>query len=757
MLTAEPGPPPVGGGSAVGPEPDGAPGDAAASGEPDARPPAADPDPDGPVSEADALRLLSGGAGDGPDRAEAARAAAIADLIAERLQGEASGLSIGTLTLFNDTVSFGGGMATGGATVAATRAGAAAGTAPGGGAVPVAAVVQAAHVDTYLQPDGYGAALDLLVERRVLVLACPPDTGRTAAALNLLAEALVTGGSAEGGCHTLTDPDAVLAPGWEPPVRGAGYLMPLGDGDGARNWQGIDAGWLTYTASRLAKADGFLVVLPGPATGATATAALRTGTVVQTLGAVDPVAVLERHALGSTPNAAELRSLRDRLTRSDALTALRERPEPRTAVRLAEVLRAGGDLAAEVARIRHPGELVDEWFARHDDPAAIGFALAAAVLEESTYLTVSDAAMTLYGLLSPDRAGPPPVRFRDRMALEQPWIDIARPADVGRPAGLPGPPVVVFRNPRVRQSVLDYAWTCLDGQRDTVLRWLRGLLNHPDLGVRARAAVAAGVMAWGDHRHALHRFLRSWAASTAWPLRQAAATALAVIAGRPELAADVWTLLNEWAADGATAAQRRLAGTAATAVGGILGRNEPNRATTLLRTALDRGDDWSNVTSVAWSALHLVEQGRAHEVLSALVEWSQPQDRSPMVAKALTVFLFAAGRPAPAPEGAAAAPAAPPLLLSDAAVRPLVTELWARALARRPVQDRALDALRDTVDSWAGHPGAQQALRSLLLGVAERPGKHRERLLHYLGRWAADRTAPVPFAAELARAVERGR
>lgn len=751
MVTADPEPPSDGHGPQVtDAEGEGAAADDAAGTGEDARRPPGEADPDGPVSEADALRLLSGGADDGQDRAEAARASAIADLIAERLQGDASALSIGTLALFNDTVSFGGGMATGGAALSTVRPADA--RSGGGGAVAVAAAVQAAHVDNYLEPEGYRTALDLLSERRVLVLACPPGTGRTAAALNLLAEALVMSGTADGGCHTVTDPDAVFATGWEPPVRGAGYLLQLDDESaGAHNWRRIEAGWLTYTASRLVKADAFLIVVPGPVTGAAATVALRTGHVVQGLGVIDPLAVVERHALGAEPSDTDVRALRERLARSGALDALRERPEPRTAVRLAEVVRAGGDLAVEVGRIRHPGELVDEWFARHEDPAAVSFALAAAVLEESTYLTVSDAAMALYALLVPGRAAPPSVRFRDRMALEQAWLDVARPA------GHAGPPIVVFRNPLVRRAVLDYAWTCLDGQRDTVLRWLRSLLGHPDLGARARVAVAAGVMAWGDHRHALHRFLRTWAAHTTWPVRQAAATGLAVVAGRPELADDVWALLNEWAAGGATAAQRRLAGTAVTAVGGFLGKGDPRRATALLRMALDHGDDWSNVTSVAWSALHLVEQGRGAEVVAALAEWSQPQDRSPMVAKTLSVFLFVVRQPSAPAEGVAGAGAGPPLLLSDTASRPSVTELWARSLARRPVQDRALEALRDVIGAWDGHPGARQALRALVLGVAERPGKHRERLLHYLGRWAADRTDPCPYAGELARAVERGR
>lgn len=69
---------------------------------------------DGPVSESDALRsLASGGEESGAERAEALRAGAIADRIAERLNGDASGARIGTLALFNESVTFGGGFNSG--------------------------------------------------------------------------------------------------------------------------------------------------------------------------------------------------------------------------------------------------------------------------------------------------------------------------------------------------------------------------------------------------------------------------------------------------------------------------------------------------------------------------------------------------------------------------------------------------------------------------------------------------------------------
>ena len=66
---------------------------------------------DGPVSESDALRNLTESTSDADaERSDALRAGAIADLIAQRLNDDASGTRIGTLALFNETVSFGGGF-----------------------------------------------------------------------------------------------------------------------------------------------------------------------------------------------------------------------------------------------------------------------------------------------------------------------------------------------------------------------------------------------------------------------------------------------------------------------------------------------------------------------------------------------------------------------------------------------------------------------------------------------------------------------
>jgi hypothetical protein len=702
-------------------------------------------DEDGPVSESDALRsLAAGGSESEAERAEALSAGAIADRIAERLNADASGTRIGTLALFNDTVSFGGGFNSGGGRGAAAPPGST-------GTVPLAEDEIAEYTDVYVQPERYDEALDALCERHLLVLTGSPGSGRTAAAVNLLAEALTLNSASDGGCHRLLDAASIMSPAWDPPAGRSGCIAVLDDCPA-----GLSARGLAGVASKLRTAGAHLVLIGGPELEAAVSGPSGEGLAWHRLSPVDPLAVLERRVLGHGADPDRRAELIALLDCSGAVSALREQPLATHAVRLASVVTAGGDLGAAVAALRDPSDQVYTWFRTHHEPEAIAFALAVAVLEGSGYLTVTDAAIHLRQALSPEEPAPSDVRFRDRLEQEQPWIELVFPG----PGELPGSPRVRFRSALLSQVVLTYAWTTLDGCREAVLQWLRRLLGHSDLEVRAQAAVAGGVLARADHHYAVHRFVKSWAGSTSWPVRQAAATAIGVAGSTPATAEPVWELLHQWARGGHSAYERRLASTAATAVGGLFGRNAPDRALGVLRSALDRGDDWGTLTPVAWGGVHLLHKGCTNEVLAAYLDWSQPQDTSPMVLKTLSAFVFAVSTPytsaVPGGAGPEGAVDGVPLLLSALPHhRRALAELWGRALARKPVQEAAFEALRGWVDTYVDScPGAPASLRTLVLDIARLPGRHRERLRWWLTRWATDRDHPSAYADDLARALE---
>ncbi|MGW1934171.1 hypothetical protein ACWCPG_33545, partial [Streptomyces sp. NPDC001919] len=251
------------------------------------------PEQDGPVSADAAMRSLQEGtAADDAERSDAQRAGAIADLIARRLNDDASGTRIGTLALFNDTVSFGGGFNAGGERHA--RAGH-----RGGGTVPLGAAELVDHTELFVQPAGYASALSALSEHRLLVLTGPSGSGREATAVNLLAEALALGGADGGGvCHRLLDPAAVLAPDWEPPVKDSGYLLAVEDGRaGARDFEALPRR-LPAVVAALRHHGCHLVLTGGQDLAVTVRADGTESVAVHALTPVDPLAVLERRVLG---------------------------------------------------------------------------------------------------------------------------------------------------------------------------------------------------------------------------------------------------------------------------------------------------------------------------------------------------------------------------------------------------------------------------------------------------------------------------
>ncbi|MFE0024487.1 hypothetical protein [Amycolatopsis sp. NPDC059021] len=701
----------------------------------------ADDEDEKPVSEDDALKALRGG--DDVDDAEAARAAAIAERVATRLQRDPTGTRIGSVALFNGSVSVSGGFAVGPGALSSradTRLS------------RVDSADLAEYVDFFCPPDGYNDALERLGSQRLVVLAAPPGTGREATAYNLLAEVLAdTPGDDDGCCFRVANDSAVGNLTWEPPERGCGYVILLDDapaGGAGISADIITEHWLTDMTARVREADSFLVLVSGPARGGLLDAGTRSSGLLVSLGLVDPARIIQRRVLGHEPEPDAVASLDGRLRDCGALGLLGEQPQPHVAVRIAEVIKAGGDLAAEVKALCDPTRQVHQWFNTHQDVPTRCFAMAAAALEDASYLAVADAAMDLYRLLVAVPEPTPDLRFRDRLTSDHPWLEVSVLSEVNEFGAVLAVPRVRFRDSLVQQAVLGYAWTYLDGFRPVLQKWLRRLVTHPDVDVRARTSVAAGVIAWSDYGYALHRYLRSWAGSQTRAVRQAAATAVDVAGTHPDLTEPMWTVLETWAADTASPFGRRLGLTAATVAGGLVGIQAPARAMAVLRASLDR-PDWATLVPVGHSVLRLVEHGQADAVLTGLLHWSQPQDSSPFVAKALSVFSFVACQPGP--DGVE------PVLLNEAPRwQPRLVELWARALARKPAQTQALNALRDCLDRYGNGRGTAYAnLRDVMLGVARCPGGHRKRLEWHLRQWADDRINPSTAASRLLTAITR--
>ncbi len=264
-----------------------------------------------PPSEEDVLAALRRGDSNDSERADALRAAAIAQQVAERLRRDEAGLRIDTLALFNDSVSVGGGFSVGSPPA----------TAPATDAEDFRVVAEdelARHVDHYVHPPEFGAAIEIVRDRRLLILSAAPGTGREAAAYNLLVEVLATGTEDDDGAvYVVTDSRIAARPGWTPGHRSSGYLLMVDEAGhtGSAGWAesaaltlgAIDGRWITETAAKLKEADSFMVVVADTPYEELLETLRRSMHVLPRLGTIEPV----HHEGGQmNPDPPRVRELR---------------------------------------------------------------------------------------------------------------------------------------------------------------------------------------------------------------------------------------------------------------------------------------------------------------------------------------------------------------------------------------------------------------------------------------------------------------
>lgn len=612
------------------------------------------------------------------------------------------------------------------------------------------------HTTGFVEPAAFGAAQRVLAERHLLVLSGEYGTGRKATALALLVRVLATPDNATPNITELTT--AVLgSASWEAPEQNAGYLVDDTDPDqraitGASAEQLNDT-WLTTMSASLKAANSYLVVTTALLGGKLAEAKERHDFVVEHLTAPDPMEIVRerirvevrREEIAVTESEVDIA-----LTEAGADEVLTERPQPhfvaRFAKAIARALVRGEDVAEAVAPVCDRREQVREWFRAHTRPEQMAFAIATAVLEQSTYLTLSDAAIDLSRALSGSGDRVATTRFQPTLAEDQPWIELYE--DTGPDD--PGSPVrsVRFRGQVMQRIVLEHAWTDLDGRRQALLEWLRTLVGHLDVEVRGRAATAAGLLATRDFRHSLHSYLLPWASGDSATERRSAALALGVVGLDPRHSRQVWELLRLWAEDAGQDDDSWLPETATIAVGGVLGRSDPKRALDILHTVL-RDGDWPLLEPAAVSILQLVEAGRPAEVLTALLNWTEHEDDSDLVVRALMTFVFTVRQPFIGGDGPDSGRDWPVLLTEARRFRAQLGELWGRALGNAEAREFASEALREWlrfVDAdWSAYP----LVFDVLTTVAGRSGRDQELLLGRLDRWAEDRDDPSTVAEHL--------
>ncbi|MFC0115521.1 hypothetical protein [Kibdelosporangium aridum] len=681
---------------------------------PESPPPPVAPEPpqaplttaDGPApSREEAIRDLRGGVSESGSRVRSRKIAA-----------EGIDRMGGVVNVFQGKFVVEGDFHSGGGKPAARRAGK--GTA-----------MDLAEVDYFVAAAGFDSGVDTVDTQNLAVIARQAGTGRRCQALATLVEVLRRN-KIEPVVHEL-DVNVLGTMSWRVPGPRLGLIVV----DRSGRAESLDDAWFRYASSQLRTHGSFLVVVTGPVRGSLATATKREDFVVADMDQPDPIEIVRSRLSGQLPwlPADELEDL---LSKPELAALLEERSGPafatRTANALLKALRENADLDEAIAQLRDPEDQVREWLGTDPKPEQVALVLATAVLEEATYLNVADAAVALYRDLTSGSGAMTP-RYLRQLLSEHSWLEYVPQQDE--------PPILRFRDAKLRPAVLALIWFELDGAREKILAWLTKLASHDDVEVCARAAVAAGILSTSDFEHSLHRYILPWASSRVSVLREGAALALNVAAGASNLEDAVWTYVEQWAEVVRYDSKvRNLPATAGLAVGGELGISRPKRTLRVLRTLVCEGN-WGLLGPAAQSTHLLLEAGLVAEVLDALMEWTEPDSMDsasePMV-KALTMFAYAAQ----AGEGK-------PVLLASATQHPqTLPELWGRALECEPVRVLAMDALRTWVDVAERDPSVRVVVLDMLAGIADRGDTDYGRLCHALRGWAEDLDNPSAMAAD---------
>ncbi|TCO48919.1 hypothetical protein [Actinocrispum wychmicini] len=662
-------------------------------------------------------------AGAAPSRAEALKglrgtAADFSSVRSGRIVAEGISRAGGaTINVFQGDFAVYGGFTAGGGRTAGRR--------PGRRPTPV----RLADVEYYVEPAGFESGVDTLDTQNLVIFTGKLRSGRRSQALATVRRVLECA-KLDLVVHELGD-EVLGDPTWRVPHARCGLLVE----DRQGRAESVDDTWLTLVAERLRDQGSFLVVATGPVRGTLATAPKRADYVV-TVDLPDPMEIVRRRVLGEQPWLSPA-DLDDRLAGTELAELLDEREGPEFATRAANAvigaLRKDSDLAEAVARLRDPRDQVQEWLDSEPDVADIAFVFATAVLEGASYLHVADAAVALYRRIGTSKATTTP-RYLRALTRQRSWIEYVEHVD--------GPPLVRFRHANLRPVVLALTWFEFDGAREAILAWLTAQAQHDDVEVRTRAAVAAGMLSTNDFGHGMHSYLKTWAASPSATLRLSAAWGLNVAGQVSDHADTVWAYLEQWAdLVRYDANARDLPATAALALGGPLGAANPARALRVLRVLVCDGD-WGFLAAAASTAHMLLEEGRVSEVLDALTDWTDPTAAEEPLAKALTMFTYAA-----AAQGADR----PVLLLSAARFRDELAELWGRALNHMDVHEQALEGLRTWVRVADRDPTVRDDVLLMLAGVADRDHRDYDQLLHALRDWATDPDDPSAAADDFRR------
>jgi hypothetical protein len=541
----------------------------------------------------------------------------------------------------------------------------------------------------FVPPAGFGLAEAAVRARRVVVLRGSDGTGRYALARRLLL------GSALGTVqrlHPETDlgslTGADLGPGGhllaDPPPQAAEKLRAF-DLDRLATELGGDRRLVITTthAARLTDPDleRHIVEVPPP----------------------DPHQVLRSHLTAMATSARAQQLLGDPDVAGLCREQLRD-ASPAQAVRLARVLATAQDPIAESARARLTTQRVpdlERWFTGMADLATQTLAIAVATLGGEHYDLVANSAALLALRLEPaDQPPRPPAPFGGTRSarLRAIGAHLVRSELPARHGGTAPGLVVRFQEQGLARRLLLLIWEEYDEIRPNLLTWLRLCVRSEVPTVRIRAAVTTGILAAESFDQIRSAIILPWARSNDDEARDAAATALSVVAEHRELRDAVTGLVNAWSTDGTRPLLRATAARAwRVTLEGDAARDCDDAATLLKRLAEDgRAEVKEAVCTSVAEMLEYRDGAFASVALGLLLDWVTSRRPGARVTGRLGFLLAAADLGQVAADGAWL-----PTLLrhaeQDPALAHKIVWLWHATLNSADLHEAAKDVLGE----WA--------------------------------------------------------
>jgi hypothetical protein len=395
------------------------------------------------------------------------------------------------------------------------------------------------------------------------------------------------------------------------------------------------------------------------------------------------------------------------------------------------------------------------WFASQErSPSDIGFLLAAAVLYGCTYSTVSQHARRLEQMIAKASrirlSGLQENPRRARWQRLQETMTVLRPGFVETEYGQSPADMVELQNRWLVQAVLDAVWHEYDLLTDAMLSWLLETGDDPDPAVRMRTASAAGWLSQYDFAALRKELFLPWArgsSSAAW----AAADALGLAAWQESTAPLVLSLLSVWAWQDD---DYDLWWTAAVAYGGEVGVRHQGVAMDHLLDIAGKPDGRAPDV-VAQSVVRLVSAGGrfapeiATFVLTHLTNWENYSQAAAVTAQTAYAEMLRRASDANWPSSRDFW-----RLLTSAANLSHSANLLRAVLNGRAMRTDALESIEILARAAHQDQEIHDELADLLTCVASTGGNDRDRLVHYLGRWA-EGSDPAQAAGELADLLKK--